>query len=121
MTATQDTALRTRDNVGDELQQAISGAMSGLSVIKSLARASNGRNDVNDCDLEWLADKALEDVDAAFKLAEMFDKVTRPAPTPAQRRRIAEAVDELTRATEARARADLAEIEARRQQEGGEA
>ena len=114
MSTSQDTAAPSRRDVGSELQQAICGAMHGLSVIKALARSSNGNNDVNDCDLEWLADKALEDVDAAFKLAETLDKLTRPEPTAAQRRRAATVEKELLRTRKALARAELADNETSR-------
>lgn len=97
MSTTQH-AARTRDDVRRELAGAICGAMSGLTVIKALAGASiSGMGDIDAPALDWLAGKAMEDADAAFNLAEEFERITRPPQTPEQQKRGEEAVARLIR------------------------
>ena len=111
MNATQDT--RTRDAVRNEPERAISGAMSGLAVIKALAGASvSGNDEINDCALDWLAGKAHDEASAAFDLAEEFDRAARPAQTPEQKQRSEEAVARHVRERAEKAWRDLAEAEA---------
>ncbi|CAH2606538.1 conserved protein of unknown function (plasmid) [Rhodovastum atsumiense] len=70
---------RTRDQVRNEAEAAISGAVNAFKIVKVLAAESNGSNSVDDCALEWLAEKGLEEARAAFDLLEELDNLTRPA------------------------------------------